>query len=226
MSTNKTVFNNNEIQISGQFEIWRDNFYRKKEAVMHWIPWTVIIMKLLCLSVVLIITVIKCVTAETTPNQFFGPWIALAMYVEGVQQVHQSKLKCFTVHLFNSKKKCSCEGIPMTFFIVNVTFPYLNINVLRRKSVFIVDTYDEAFDAAHRQCNCGAKDFNVFRQLDSNHYLSYFQSRGTKVLDAVLLSRQMPTRREMEEYEVQHFPEFKEKDRMPICTKRIFKNRL
>lgn len=164
----------------------------------------------------------KWVTAETTPGQFFGPWIALAMYVENTDIIHQSKLKCFTVHLSKSIKKCSCEGVPMASFFVNVTFPFTYVSVIRRKTVFIVDTYDEAFDAAHRQCSCGKGEFNVFRQLDSNHYLSYFQSRGTEVLDAVLLSRQMPTRLELEDYEVQHLPEFKNKRRVSICTRQTF----
>lgn len=167
----------------------------------------------------------KWVTAETTPDQFFGPWIALAMYVENNDQIFQSKLRCFTVQLSNSFKKCSCEGIPMSFFLVNVTFPITNVSVIRRKTVFIVDTYEEAFDAAHRQCSCGKGEFNVFRKLDNNHYLSYFQARGTQVLDAVLLSRQMPTQLEMEQFEAEHLPQFRNKKRVPICTRQTFSKR-
>lgn len=110
----------------------------------------------------------------------------------------------------------------MTSFVVNVTFPFTYVSVIRRKTVFIVDTYDDAFDAAHRHCNCGKGEFNVFRQLDSDHYLSYFQSRGTEILDAVLLSRQMPTRLEMEDYESKNLPEFAKKNRVPICTRQAF----
>lgn len=164
----------------------------------------------------------KWVTAETKPDQFFGSWIALAMYVENTDQIYQSKLRCFTVQLSNSLKRCSCEGVQMPSFMVNVTFPFTNVSVIRRKTVFIVNTYEEAFDAAHRHCSCGKGEFNVFRQLDSNHYLSYFQSRGTEVLDAVLLSKQMPTRLEMEAYEAEHLQEFKNKSRVPICTRQPF----
>lgn len=164
----------------------------------------------------------KWAIIETTPDQFFGTWIALAMYVEHSDLVYQSKLRCFTVQLANSINKCSCEGVPMTSFFVNVTFPFTYVSVVRRKTVFIVDTYDEAFDAAHRECTCGKGEFNVFRQLDSNHYLSYFQSRGTEVLDAVLLSRQTLTRLEMEDYEALYLPELKNKYRVPICTKQTF----
>lgn len=165
---------------------------------------------------------IKWVTVEPIPDSFFGPWIALAMYVEKNSDLHDSKLNCFTIHLAKSIKKCSCEGVPMTSFLVNVTFPFTNVSVIRRKTVFIVDTYDKAFEAAQRQCNCEKGDFNVFQQLDSNHYISYFQFHGTEVLDAVLLSRQMPTPFEMEEYEVKHLPEFKNKYRVLICTKQMF----
>lgn len=167
---------------------------------------------------------IDWVKPEPIPDPFLGDWIALTMFTETSTAVYRPKLKCFTVYLSKSLKKCSCDGIPMTSFMVNVTFPFAQISVIRRKTVFIVDTYDEAYDAAQRQCNCEKGGFSVFRQLDSNHYVSYFQFRGPEVLDAALLSRQIPTLFEKEEYEAQHLPEFKNKYRVPICTRRMFQN--
>lgn len=178
-------------------------------------------MKLLCLLVLLSITITDWITAETKPDNFLGSWIAQSMFLENADRLNIVRMNCFTVHLAPSNRKCSCEGIPMTTFIVNMSFLHTSEIAVRPKIVFIVDSYEEAFDAAHRHCNCGKGEFNVFRQLDSNHYLSYFQSHTRHVLDAVLLSRQLPTRLEMEAYEAQHLPEFKNKYRVAICTRKL-----
>lgn len=157
------------------------------------------------------------VTAATSPDSFLGSWIAQSIFVEYSNKHLASRLRCFFIELNPSRSKCSCEGVPMTSFMVNISFVNSPDNAVRRKTVFIVDSYEEAFDAAHRHCNCGAGEFNVFRKLDSDHYISYFQSKNRNPLDAVLLSRKLTSQLEMVAYEAQLFPEFKNKRRVPVC---------